>query len=235
MEFGTCSECGTKFEVVGMRTKTCGPECSMKRQSRHAYRVVSKPTSCSECGQQIVNRLCGKRLTCGPECATSRTARIKAEKYAARPKPQRICADCPRDITGRRAHSIRCDDCQATYRKINGRALARERIRALAPEERRQRKVRTNLKSKYGMTVEQFDMMAESQGHLCAVCGLSPVGRGKGDVLVVDHCHKRGHVRGLLCGNCNIAIGLMRDDPSILLRASEYTRHWNSVESAASA
>lgn len=70
----------------------------------------------------------------------------------------------------------------------------------------------------------------ETQGGLCAICRLSPVGRGKGDILVVDHCHKRGNVRGLLCGNCNIAIGLLRDDPALVDLAAAYLRHWDAIE-----
>lgn len=48
--------------------------------------------------------------------------------------------------------------------------------------------------------------MAKAQSHRCAVCDVQPTGG-----LAVDHCHHKGHVRGLLCNNCNLAIGLLKD------------------------
>jgi hypothetical protein len=76
----------------------------------------------------------------------------------------------------------------------------------------------------YGISLVEFEARAKAQGGLCAICRRLPIGRGKGDLLVVDHCHGRGHVRGLLCGNCNIAIGLLMDDPVIVDAAAAYLR-----------
>lgn len=71
--------------------------------------------------------------------------------------------------------------------------------------------------------------MLESQGGVCAICGLLPQGKANGQArpdhlpnLHVDHCHKQGHVRGLLCSNCNTLLGLAKDDPETLLRAIRY-------------
>lgn len=79
-------------------------------------------------------------------------------------------------------------------------------------------KRRHRIKAAYGITLEQYDEMVERQQGRCAVCHLIP------DVLVIDHDHETGRVRGLLCQNCNRGIGLMRDDPSVLSRASVYLR-----------
>lgn len=74
---------------------------------------------------------------------------------------------------------------------------------------------------KYGITPEKFlEMLAEQDGK-CKICGIEPTTqRG----LHVDHCHTTGVVRGLLCHGCNVALGSMRDDPEILLKAVEYLR-----------
>ncbi len=78
---------------------------------------------------------------------------------------------------------------------------------------------------KLGMTLEDFNNLLETQGGRCAICGTdSPHGRT--DRFVVDHDHKTGLPRGLLCSVCNVAIGLLQDDPAILERATDYLRQW---------
>ena len=78
---------------------------------------------------------------------------------------------------------------------------------------------RNNLKAKWGLTVEQFDAMVESQGGMCGVCLTDNPGVRSWHV---DHCHRTGAIRGLLCSRCNTALGSMQDSPAILRRAAEY-------------
>jgi hypothetical protein len=70
----------------------------------------------------------------------------------------------------------------------------------------------------YGISVEDYDKMLESQGGGCYICGIGPVGRA----LDIDHDHRTGKVRGLLCSNHNRALGLLGDDPDLLLAAHTY-------------
>ena len=73
------------------------------------------------------------------------------------------------------------------------------------------------LRVHYGMGQEMYDALASHQGGACAICGLVPNG-----LLVVDHDHETGGVRGLLCHKCNAGIGLMHDDPAIVGAALAY-------------
>jgi hypothetical protein len=75
---------------------------------------------------------------------------------------------------------------------------------------------RYNLSRNYGLSVPDFEGMLRVQRSRCAICGSLP--DGPHGVLVVDHDHMTGHVRQLLCNNCNMAVGLLRDDP---IRAAE--------------
>lgn len=76
----------------------------------------------------------------------------------------------------------------------------------------------------YGLTLDQYTRMLEDQNHCCKTCG------GEGFTmknchtmkLVVDHCHQTGVVRGLLCHNCNRALGLFQDNKETLLAAVKY-------------
>jgi hypothetical protein len=71
-------------------------------------------------------------------------------------------------------------------------------------------------RQKYGLTdAEHADLLAR-QGGKCAF------GHDDDGYLMVDHDHVTGQVRGLLCRNCNWAVGLMADDPARLRRAAEY-------------
>lgn len=72
--------------------------------------------------------------------------------------------------------------------------------------------------AKYGISAERFLALIEEQDGVCDICKRKPEGKG----FAVDHCHGSGAVRGLLCGPCNSAIGLLREDPEILRSAIRY-------------
>jgi hypothetical protein len=78
----------------------------------------------------------------------------------------------------------------------------------------------------YGVTIEWFDAKMAEQNGACAICikpeGATDRSTGLPRNLAVDHCHKRGHNRGLLCSKCNTALGAFGDDPAILRAAIAY-------------
>lgn len=69
---------------------------------------------------------------------------------------------------------------------------------------------------KYGITITQYNDMVAAQGGLCAVCSERP------PKLVIDHCHKSGSVRALLCNRCNILLGVADDRPDLLNAALSF-------------
>jgi hypothetical protein len=80
--------------------------------------------------------------------------------------------------------------------------------------------VNARLLKEYGITLEEYERMLTEQNGKCAICGTeTPRGIGK---FHVDHSHETGNVRGLLCNNCNTALGLFRDSTSIMQSAIEY-------------
>jgi hypothetical protein len=94
------------------------------------------------------------------------------------------------------------------------------------PERQYESRRAHNLRTFYGMTVEEFDAMLAAQAGGCAICGKDEPaahGRtGKKFLLSVDHDHATGRVRGLLCQRCNRAIGMLDDDPDLLQKAISY-------------
>ena len=84
------------------------------------------------------------------------------------------------------------------------------------------KKARLKIKLSY----EEYKEMFITQNNTCAIC-LNPETSvhhksGVNNVLSIDHSHKTNKVRGLLCRKCNMAIGLLRDNPEIVLRAYNY-------------
>ena len=75
------------------------------------------------------------------------------------------------------------------------------------------------IKRKYGMSREDYDGMIESHNFSCAICGKA---HSEDSKLNVDHCHVTNSVRGLLCWDCNVAIGKLGDSPEMLRRAAQY-------------
>jgi hypothetical protein len=84
----------------------------------------------------------------------------------------------------------------------------------------KQRKLENHLKNTYGLTYEKFIGMVEEQKGLCYLCGRSH--SGKSERLVVDHNHKTGEVRKLLCVSCNANLYKFENDPSYLDRVKNY-------------
>ena len=73
-----------------------------------------------------------------------------------------------------------------------------------------------HLKRRYNLSLEDYNKMAELQNGMCAICGKKP------EKLVVDHCHKSGNVRKLLCHPCNLGLGKFFDNISYLQNAITY-------------
>jgi hypothetical protein len=113
----------------------------------------------------------------------------KAARYRANPEPAR-----QRVKDWQRLNPERYAANQARYR-ADGRKSAADR--------------RSHLKRKFGITPEQYDEMLASQDGGCAICHKPP----RADIsLHVDHDHASGAVRGLLCFDCNAALGHLRED-----------------------
>jgi hypothetical protein len=87
------------------------------------------------------------------------------------------------------------------------------------PQKHAKQSKRKRLKYFYKMTLEEYDRIWEAQSGVCPGC-LGPCEQYTN--LSVDHSHVTGKVRGLLCRDCNLALGICRDDPDRLRRLADY-------------
>lgn len=78
-------------------------------------------------------------------------------------------------------------------------------------------------KQRYGISEEAYNVLVEVQQSKCKICGLH-VSEIPKKVLYVDHCHKTKRVRGLLCNQCNIMLGMSKDNILVLESAIKYLK-----------
>lgn len=199
-----CRKCGEAFEVPLGKARKHDYICRVCRtpdaKFRHGSVPVAPPPLCAcGCGEQVSRRY--------------RTDRVWVKGH------QRGWKNVGRKMSARKAAA------QRAWAEKN-----RDKVRAAT----RRYRVRHagepafwHLK-RYGVSREQYEQMKTAQGDLCAICGETTPG-GKLKVWCVDHCHKTGKVRGLLCRACNAAVGLLRDSPRLAERAAEYLRKTSAV------
>jgi len=82
------------------------------------------------------------------------------------------------------------------------------------------KKARHQIKYKYGITYEEYELYLDKQSYKCAICSIHQDELSK--KLNIDHNHETGEVRGLLCSNCNTALGLLKDNVDLFNKAIEY-------------
>ena len=86
------------------------------------------------------------------------------------------------------------------------------------PYESKISKRKRKLKHQYGISIEEYDRLLTRQNGGCAICGSPP----KTKNLAIDHCHKTGKIRGLLCVSCNVMLGYAKDQPRRLRLGAQY-------------
>jgi len=127
----------------------------------------------------------------------------------------------PRVKDGR---SRRCKKCHGKvteeYRKKNPevyRKASKKHWNAL-----HDKKKHANWLKRYGLTHEKYVQMFERQDGCCKICAKECL---SGMNLSVDHCHKTGKIRGLLCKKCNSALGMLNDDIALFKSAITYLKN----------
>jgi|ERR1035437_2512659 hypothetical protein len=101
--------------------------------------------------------------------------------------------------------TYRCKGCKSIYNKtFLKKYLSNPKTKTLYKKLKRN----WELKSLYGITLKDYNILLKKQNNKCAIC---PTKYTKNKILCVDHNHKTGKVRGLLCHDCNKGLGLFKD------------------------
>jgi len=140
------------------------------------------------------------------EIISRKEAKAKGLKTYFNGKPCPHGHIAPRDV-----QSCVCLDCKILYEKTQ---KFKDTLK------------NSDLKRKYGITLKQYNKLLEEQDHKCLICGLPSTAidkrTGQPRQLAVDHDHSTNKVRGLLCSNCNTALGLLNEDRDRIYKLLEY-------------
>lgn len=156
-------------------------------------------------------------------------------------KEKGICFSCTSLAVPGKTHCQKCLAENAAYTKqkrdekrakgicIYSGCIARactDRVYCAKHREQHRKNAEGKHLKQYGINRDQFNAILASQGGVCAICK-HPTPRRKGKDWYVDHNHTTGKVRGLLCHNCNIGIGLFKESPVALRAAADYLEFHN--------
>lgn len=131
--------------------------------------------------------------------------------------------DCPHCRTHKTCPRCGEDKPMGRYPKATRRADSHQSVCAACGVVLRRTTQRdSDLYRKFGITGAEYDDIKREQGGVCAICEGQPRGGG---AFHVDHDHATGHVRGLLCTNCNTGLGQFHDDAELLVVARAYLMH----------
>jgi Recombination endonuclease VII len=193
--------------------------------------------TCKACGSSFDRRVRRGPIPdyCSPKCKNRAGARLRVRRNAV--SEQRTCYRCgerkPTSEFAANSHTY-CRPCnrgvQTEWRKSNPAKCSEIKRRSVAraaakdPDYYRKSTLR-----KFHLSLEQFDLLLQSQGGRCAICPTDDPG-GRHGMWHVDHdrtcCPKTAScgrcVRGLLCQNCNLMLGHARDDIARLSAAVAY-------------
>jgi len=140
-------------------------------------------------------------------------------------KEQKCCTKCKnvkyksqfgKSSTTKDGYRFHCKLCEYTRLKV-----WREENPTLAQETR----LKNKLKYRYNISYERYLELSEATKNACYICGDKETAinsKGERRMLSVDHDHKTGEVRGLLCHRCNAGLGYFRDNQELLKVAVEY-------------
>ena len=143
---------------------------------------------------------------------------MKVRGYARKSLPEiRKCSRCEKDFQPYKKNHIYCSP---TCRLGRWKDPNYQRNWYLANREKQIKSNRNaQLKRDYGIDLTEFNRLKEVQNFQCALCDV------KYDRLVVDHCHKTGKIRAILCDLCNTGIGKLKENPELLRKAADYIEY----------
>lgn len=225
--------CRPKFpniinQRLGVKSCTkCGSYKSLSEFNKDSQSTNGYSNQCKDCYSQ-------RRSSHFGRTQEGRRQRYDKEKSRAGVLlPENIiCSKCGEEksatafnklCVSKTGRDTRCKVCTRKYHSSLYRKSEEHRKRTI------KRSCIRNRQALYGISQEQFEARLIAQDGKCAVCMIPLDGSRKTLVGSVDHNHKTGQIRGILCSQCNTALGLLKEDLKIFQRAISYLSYHGGV------
>lgn len=212
-----CEKCGTSYESkykgTSKEKKFCSEKCRKSAEKKRARQRLSNQGINPKTRKRIGLKEC---LICGANFnyAPGAGARKTCNNNACRDELVKRRKEGARSVARekRKAENLNrqqeCQECKSIFRS--------EVLSKWCSDECRELSVKWKSRLRcYGISRTEYERMHSEQDGKCLICK-------KDQDLVVDHCHKTGAVRGLLCSKCNCGIGFLMDDIKLLESAVLY-------------
>lgn len=159
--------------------------------------------------------------TCS-KCGETKTLDAFYRQKRGRLGRSSVCRTCAqaRDACYSRARQSKRRPEQAAYRRKHPEKV--KAWKAAYYQKHKEKLWAQKLLNAYGVSAAQYYAMLDAQNGRCAICARHQDAFAKR--LFVDHCHQSGKIRGLLCKDCNIALGILGDSRSRVLQVARYLR-----------
>lgn len=171
-------------------------------------------------------RLCSKCHTTKPR---SEFARQKRNKDGLRSQCKACTAGRGQSETFAKWYEANRQKVIETAQRWRAANLDKARASARKYQQANRSKLRELSLKKYGLTTEEFEAKLTDQKHKCTTCKTE---LRTGHHTHIDHCHTTGQTRGILCAQCNHALGLAKDNPTLLRAMADYIEHWQREHAA---
>lgn len=180
-------------------------------------------------GLEALSKVTGEFTNNCPICGRPRYYKRKEylDKSNRNPKPCRSCANSIKSggtgaVYNDKGEKL-CISCQRykppnefyKNKKNNLHSLCKE----CSPKDSKEYHKEVYRYKKYDITKEDFEQLVENQGGKCKICN-----KRLNEEIHIDHNHRTGKVRGVLCGKCNKGLGQFEDDITILTNAIKYLK-----------
>ncbi len=207
-----CKRCGVMFDPGYHKYQMyCTNECI--RLAKKDFNKSEFHGNCLACSASVSSYR--GMMFCNRDC------RVRYVESLPESERIKVCRKCNKqkflyDYSCKKSNDMvywnaRCNKCRVDDAKLRyktDKTLARN----------------SNLRNLYNISIKEFDEIVAKQGGRCAICRREEDKSARMSSFHVDHDHKTGKVRGVLCGSCNISLGRFHDDVSILLNAVEYLK-----------
>ena len=225
-----CEECAKahgKALALARRQILHTPEWkARRREMRRKNPLPLKPRFCKQCGEEYLPAHFNSKY-CSDKCEIAmKSARMKRMRKwkGVGPRP---CKQCGQKFEPSRGNNEYCsDECRARVHRAAWQVYLETGASASG-----------KLKKNYGITLKQRNEILDKQGGYCVICGHLLADKFYERPLAdearkpfVDHDHTTLNIRGIICLQCNVAIGMLNDNPDTCYRVGEYLAKYEKKE-----